>query len=79
MTNIVTGKEKNLLVLRPFRLNGEHIEPGSVVSKDDFAEKGDWSELCVMTPQTCTQTDDPVKRVASPRDRATAKPTKAMP
>jgi hypothetical protein len=75
MATVVTGKEANLRVLRPFRLNGEHIEPGSVVSKDEFADKGDWSELCVMTPQTCTQTDDPVTRAPSPRERAAA-PTK---
>lgn len=72
MAKVVTGKELNLLVLRPFRLNGEHIEPGSIISKDKFADKGDWSELCVMTPQTCTQTDDPVTRALSPRERNAA-------
>jgi hypothetical protein len=81
----VTGKEKNLRVLRPFRLNGEHIEAGSVISKDEFGEGkhqdiGAWSELCVMNPQTCTQTDDDLVRVPSPREAA-AKPAakKAMP
>lgn len=72
MTKIVSGKELNLLVLRPFRLNGEHIELGSVISKDEFADKGDWSELCVMTPQTCTQTDEAVTRTPSPRERNAA-------
>lgn len=72
---MATGKEANLLVLRPFRLNGEHIEPGSIISKDEFADKGDWSELCVMTPQTCTQTDEAVTRVPSPRERAFAPTT----
>ena len=81
MADVVTGKEKNLLVLRPFRLNGEHIEPGSIISKDEFGEgkhqdTGAWSELCSMNPQTCTQTDDEPFRAPSPREAA-MKPTKA--
>ena len=83
MADVVTGKEKNLRVLRPFRLNGEHIEPGSVISKNDFGEgkhqdTGAWSELCSMNPQTCTQTDDDLVRVPSPRERAMA-PAPKMP
>lgn len=74
MADIVTGKEKNLRVLRSFRLNGEHIEAGSVISKDDFGDdKGAWSELCVMNPQTCTQTDDPLHREPTAREKAAAK------
>ena len=86
MADVVTSKEKNLRVLRPFRLNGEHIEPGSVISKDEFGEgkhqdTGAWSELCSMNPQTCTQTDDEPIRVQSPREAAAkpGKPAKVMP
>ena len=59
----------NLKVLRPFRLKGEHIEPGSVVSKSDFENAGDWAELVTMTPQTCTQTDEKPTVVPGPKDR----------
>jgi hypothetical protein len=73
MADIVSGKEQNLRVLRAFRLNGEHIAAGSVIPKSDFGDdKGAWSELCIMTPQTCTQTDDAVSRLP-----AKAAPTKA--
>lgn len=66
MSDVVTGKEKNLRVLRSFRLNGEHVAAGSVIPKSDFGDdKGAWSELCVQNPQTCTQTDDKVKRLSS--------------
>lgn len=64
MSNVVTGKEKNLRVLRSFRLDGEHVAVGSVIPKSDFGDdKGAWSELCVQNPQTCTQTDDAVSRL----------------
>ncbi len=65
----------NLLVLRSFRLNGEHVEVGSVIAKSDFhnseggEDKGTWSELVSMAPQTCTQTDAPVSRVPTARER----------
>jgi hypothetical protein len=63
---VIVGTEKklpNLLVLRSFRLRGEHIEAGSVIPKSAFVaadgteDKGTWSELCSQMPQTCTQTD----------------------
>ena len=71
----VTGKEANLRVLLSFRLKGEHIQAGSVIAKSEFGDdKGAWSELCTMTPQTCTQTDDALVRVPGPRDRAPKMP-----
>ena len=57
----------NLLVLRPFRLNGEHVAAGSIIPKSAFANTGDWCELCVMVPQTATQTDDAKADKNAPR------------
>jgi hypothetical protein len=77
----VIGTEKklpNLLVLRSFRLRGEHIEAGSVIPKSAFVspdgteDKGTWSELCSQMPQTCTQTDAAEHIEPSPRERAAA-------
>ena len=65
----------NLRVLRSFRLNGEHVEVGSIIAKSMFTmpdgteDKGTWSELCSQMPQTCTQTDDPERYEPSPRER----------
>lgn len=65
-----TAALPNIKVLRSFRLNGEHLPVGTVVSKDDFPNAGDWAELCTMTPQSATQTDDDVRREPTPRELA---------
>ena len=83
--DLSTTSLPNLLVLRSFRLKGEHIEAGSVIPKSAFVaqdgteDKGTWSELCSQQPQTCTQTDEPILVVPSARDRNAAAGAVRMP
>lgn len=51
----------NIRALASFRLKGEVIAVGQVVSKGDFAKKADWQNLCNMNPKPrAEETDDAV-------------------
>lgn len=52
--------KRNLKALREFRLKGEPIKVGQVIPKADFAKKGDWQNLCNMTPAKLEETDEQV-------------------
>lgn len=50
----------NLRVLRSIRIGGKHVEKGSVISKSAFDNRGDWDDLCKMSPAKLEETDDKV-------------------
>ena len=49
---------KNLRVLTPFLLNGEHQPAGKIVEKSEFPSKSDWQNILYMTPPLVEETDD---------------------
>jgi hypothetical protein len=56
----MANEKKNLKVLRAIRIEGEHIEVGTVISKTAFESRGDWYDLCEMTPPRLEETDEPL-------------------
>lgn len=52
--------KKNIKALRPFRIKGIAIDKGEVVEKARFAKKGDWQNLCNMSPAKAEETNDAV-------------------
>lgn len=57
----MADKEKaNLKVLRAIRLGGKHVAAGTVISKREFASKGDWSDLCRMEHPKLAETDEKI-------------------
>lgn len=54
------AEKKNLLILKEIRIGGKPQPVGSVIAKGDFPNKGDWQNLCNMTPARCIETDAPV-------------------
>jgi len=50
----------NLRVLRPIRIGGEHVAKGAVVAKSAFDNRGDWDDLCKMSPPKLEETDEKV-------------------
>lgn len=69
-------KKPNLLVLRDFRLNGAAVHEGSVISKKEFDNSGDWLNLCAMKPPRVEQTDE---KVAAAKKTTAAKKAPALP
>lgn len=47
----------NLRVLVPIRVNDIHRAEGTVIAKTEFASKGDWHDLTVMSPARLEETD----------------------
>lgn len=70
--------EKNLKVLVPILINGEHNAVGDVVAKSDFKDKGDWQNLAfAFDPPRLEETDEPVgKATAAPVTMPGAKATR---
>ena len=61
------SKEKelpNVEALVEFRLKGEVVKKGAVVSKKSFAQKADWQNLVHMEPARCKETDAKVRAEA---------------
>ena len=53
--------KNNLRVLVDILINGEHVATGTVVSKDDFKNKGDWQNLVfAFDPPRMEETSDAV-------------------
>jgi len=52
--------QNNLQVLRAIRIKGQHVAVGSVISKSAFENKGDWDDLCKMTPAKLKEVDSKV-------------------
>lgn len=52
--------KKNIKALKGFRLKGRAVEVGEVVAKEMFAKKGEWQNLCNMTPPKAEETSDAV-------------------
>lgn len=50
----------NLTVLRDIRVKGVARVKGTVISKKEFDNAGDWLNLCAMKPARLEQTDDKV-------------------
>ncbi len=67
--------KKNLKVLREIRIKGKAVGVGSVIAKSNFANNGDWRNLCAMKPARLEQTDDDLKTVKP----GTAKDDKKLP
>lgn len=53
-------KLSNIKALRSFMLKGVKVVEDEVVAKSDFPTKGDWQNLCNMTPPRAEETADPV-------------------
>ncbi len=54
-------KKSNIKAVGAFRLKGETIQVGQVVSKSDFPSKQAWQNLCHMSPKPrAEETSDPV-------------------
>lgn len=51
---------KNIRVLKNIRLRGKHVAAGTVLAKSDFANSGEFMNLCAMTPARAEQTNDKV-------------------
>ncbi len=66
-------KKPNILVLREFRLDGKAVKKGSVISKKEFANNGDWLNLCAMKPARAEQTDEKVGSAPAPASKRGAK------
>lgn len=64
---------KNIKAVQEFRLRGKKVVAGEVVSKDDFANAGDWKNICNMNPERAVETNDPVGK---PGAKATKTATK---
>lgn len=56
----MANEKKNLKVLRAIRMDGKHVEVGTVISKTAFESRGDWYDLCEMNPPRLEETDEPV-------------------
>lgn len=56
----MANEKKNLKVLRSIRIEGKHIEAGTVISKSAFESRGDWFDLCEMKPARLEETDEPL-------------------
>jgi len=56
-------KKSNLKVLREIRIKGKAVGKGSVIAKSEFANKGDWLNLCGMKPARLEETDDGLKKI----------------
>lgn len=54
------AEKSNLKVLRPIRINGKHYGIGSVVPKSAFDSRGDWDDLCKMSPPKLVGTDEKI-------------------
>ena len=50
-------KLPNIKALRQFLLNGKAVVKGEVIAKGNFANSGDYMNLCAMTPPRAEQTD----------------------
>lgn len=62
-------KKPNIIALRSFMLKGSKVAVGEVVAKADFPTKGDWQNLCHMTPAKAEETDE---KVGKPKKSAKA-------
>lgn len=51
---------KNIKVLKAFRIKGRPTVVGEVIAKETFAKKGEWQNLCNMTPPKAEETNDVV-------------------
>jgi hypothetical protein len=56
----MANEKKNLKVLRSIRIEGKHVEAGTVISKSAFESRGDWFDLCEMKPARLEETDEPL-------------------
>lgn len=56
----------NVKVLEGFRMNGEHVGAGAVISKAAFEQKADWQNLVGMTPPVLEETDAKLRRADEP-------------
>lgn len=65
--------KNNIKSLIEFRLKGEAVKVGDVVAKSDFPTKGDWQNLCHMTPPRAEETADAVGKAKA------SKASKALP
>jgi len=52
--------KKNIRAMREIRVRGKVVKKDEVIAKSAFAHKGDWQNLCHMTPPRCEETDDSV-------------------
>jgi hypothetical protein len=50
----------NLRVLRSIRIRGKHVGKGTVIAKSAFDNRGDWDDLCKMSPPKLEETDDKI-------------------
>lgn len=65
---------KNVKALMEIRVKGKKIKEGQVISKEDFAKKGDWQNLVHMKPARLEETSDPV---GAPGEKKKAPPKQA--
>lgn len=52
--------KKNIKVLKAFRIKGRATAVGEVVTKEAFGKKGEWQNLCNMSPPKAEETDEAV-------------------
>jgi hypothetical protein len=57
---MATKETKNVKVLTEFMLKGKSQHVGTVISKENFPSKSDWSNLANMKPPRVEETDDAV-------------------
>jgi len=69
----MSDKKANIKALRDFRLNGEAVVKGQVVSKKDFPNKSDWQNICHMTPARAEETSDAVGKPKAEGAKSAAK------
>lgn len=54
------SENPNIIALREFRLKGRKVYEGEVVAKSEFANSGEWQNLCHMKPARAAETAEKV-------------------
>lgn len=67
----------NIKALKSFRLKGDVVAKDEVIRKSAFAKKGDWQNLCNMSPPKAEETDEKVGAPSAVKPKAAPKPKAA--